>query len=194
MPRVRSFSRRRGEAPHRVSVTDQPRRGTLHHGTRARPRRCPSRPRGSRAAPSGNRGSLTGDGIGGGSHQGPLPISYADAFAVVTARDRAALVVTGDREFRPLATPVSSPSHGCLDGVPDGLSVVCRGRDAGSVWPSLHRARCSSTPEGRPRRDQRRPAPPAKTFSEAASLVRALSQTEPERPDEAGVPVHRRFL
>jgi len=32
-----------------------------------------------------------------------FPISYADAFAVVTARDRAALVVTGDREFRPLA-------------------------------------------------------------------------------------------
>jgi len=51
-----------------------------------------SRPRGSRAAPSGNRGSLTGDGIGGGSHQGRFPISYADAFAVVTARDRAALV------------------------------------------------------------------------------------------------------
>jgi predicted nucleic acid-binding protein len=32
-----------------------------------------------------------------------FPIAYADAFAVVTARDRAALVLTGDREFQPLA-------------------------------------------------------------------------------------------
>lgn len=32
-----------------------------------------------------------------------FPISYADAFAVVTARDRGGVVMTGDREFRPLA-------------------------------------------------------------------------------------------
>jgi ribonuclease VapC len=31
-----------------------------------------------------------------------FPISYADAFAVVTARDRGGVVMTGDPEFRPL--------------------------------------------------------------------------------------------
>ena len=31
------------------------------------------------------------------------PISYADAFAVVAARDHAGVVMTGDREFEPLA-------------------------------------------------------------------------------------------
>lgn len=32
-----------------------------------------------------------------------FPISYADAFAVVTAREYGAVVMTGDPEFRPLA-------------------------------------------------------------------------------------------
>jgi ribonuclease VapC len=32
-----------------------------------------------------------------------FPISYADTFAVVTAQDRGAVVMTGDPEFRPLA-------------------------------------------------------------------------------------------
>jgi ribonuclease VapC len=32
-----------------------------------------------------------------------FPISYADAFAVVAARDHGAVVLTGDPEFRPLA-------------------------------------------------------------------------------------------
>ena len=32
-----------------------------------------------------------------------FPIAYADAFAVVTARDRGGVVMTGDREFEPLA-------------------------------------------------------------------------------------------
>jgi hypothetical protein len=32
-----------------------------------------------------------------------LLISYADAFAVVTAQDHAGVVMTGDREFEPLA-------------------------------------------------------------------------------------------
>jgi ribonuclease VapC len=32
-----------------------------------------------------------------------FPISYADAFAVVTARDHGGVVMTGDREFEPLA-------------------------------------------------------------------------------------------
>jgi ribonuclease VapC len=32
-----------------------------------------------------------------------FPISYADAFAVVTAQDRGGVVMTGDPEFRPLA-------------------------------------------------------------------------------------------
>src|SRR5712692_9260241 len=31
------------------------------------------------------------------------PIAYADAFAIVAARDHAATVVTGDREFEPVA-------------------------------------------------------------------------------------------
>jgi ribonuclease VapC len=31
------------------------------------------------------------------------PISYADAFAVVTAQDHQAVLVTGDPEFRPVA-------------------------------------------------------------------------------------------
>ncbi len=32
-----------------------------------------------------------------------FPISYADAFAVVTAQDHGGVVMTGDREFKPLA-------------------------------------------------------------------------------------------
>jgi ribonuclease VapC len=32
-----------------------------------------------------------------------FPISYADAFAVVAARDHDGVVLTGDQEFRPLA-------------------------------------------------------------------------------------------
>jgi len=32
-----------------------------------------------------------------------FPISYSDAFAVVTAQNRGAVVMTGDPEFRPLA-------------------------------------------------------------------------------------------
>jgi len=32
-----------------------------------------------------------------------FPIAYADAFAVVTAQERAGVVITGDPEFRPLA-------------------------------------------------------------------------------------------
>jgi predicted nucleic acid-binding protein len=32
-----------------------------------------------------------------------FPIAYADAFAVVTAQDRGGVVLTGDREFEPLA-------------------------------------------------------------------------------------------
>jgi ribonuclease VapC len=32
-----------------------------------------------------------------------FPISYADAFAAVAARDRGGVVMTGDPEFRPLA-------------------------------------------------------------------------------------------
>jgi ribonuclease VapC len=32
-----------------------------------------------------------------------FPIAYADAFAVVTAQDRGAVVMTGDPEFEPLA-------------------------------------------------------------------------------------------
>jgi predicted nucleic acid-binding protein len=32
-----------------------------------------------------------------------FPIAYADAFAIVAARDHAATVVTGDREFEPVA-------------------------------------------------------------------------------------------
>jgi ribonuclease VapC len=32
-----------------------------------------------------------------------FPISYADAFAVVAARDHGGVVMTGDREFEPLA-------------------------------------------------------------------------------------------
>ena len=32
-----------------------------------------------------------------------FPVSYADAFAVVTAQDHGAIVVTGDPEFEPLA-------------------------------------------------------------------------------------------
>ncbi len=32
-----------------------------------------------------------------------FPISYADAFAVVTAQDHGGVVMTGDREFEPLA-------------------------------------------------------------------------------------------
>jgi len=31
-----------------------------------------------------------------------FPIAYADAFAVVTAQERAGVVITGDSEFRPL--------------------------------------------------------------------------------------------
>jgi ribonuclease VapC len=33
-----------------------------------------------------------------------FPIAYADAFAVATAQDRGAVVMTGDPEFEPLAT------------------------------------------------------------------------------------------
>ncbi len=32
-----------------------------------------------------------------------FPVSYADAFAIVTARDHGGVVMTGDPEFRPLA-------------------------------------------------------------------------------------------
>jgi hypothetical protein len=31
-----------------------------------------------------------------------FPLSYADAFAVVAARDHHAVILTGDREFEPL--------------------------------------------------------------------------------------------
>ena len=43
-----------------------------------------------------------------------FPLAYADSFVVIAARDQAAVVMTGDLEFEPVAEPASSPSSGSL--------------------------------------------------------------------------------
>ena len=68
-----------------------------------------------------------------------FPISYADAFAVVTARDHDGVVMTGDREFEPRATAGRSGFVDASEGAGPGLleEKSLRGGDRSAVLTDL---------------------------------------------------------